>query len=280
MYVKKYISAFSICLIIAIFSAYFCTCEQLLKSTEYSINTERINGNLKIVLISDLHGRKFGIDNNLLVNAIKEERPDFIAITGDMVNSDDMQHNTALTLIQQLANISPVYYIHGNHENQYANKVALEKSLESKDVTILNNSMDYFTSDNGVEILVGGLAGFPYYEFDAPDYDNEERHFLDAFIKQQENNFSILLAHQPELYFWGLSEKNIDLMLCGHTHGGVVQLPFLGGVYAPNQGFFPEYDKGFFSSGTANMIITSGLGNTSSIPRINNEPEICIININ
>ena len=69
-------------------------------------------------------------------------------------------------------------------------------------------------------------------------------------------------------------------MLCGHTHGGLVRLPFIGAIAAPNQGWFPEYDMGYFNSGTVEMIITSGLGNSIDIPRFNNPPEVCVIEIN
>ena len=78
----------------------------------------------------------------------------------------------------------------------------------------------------------------------------------------------------------GLKDKNIDLMLCGHTHGGLIRLPIIGGLVAPNQGWFPEYDMGYFNSGTVEMIITSGLGNSIDIPRFNNPPEVCVIEIN
>jgi len=277
---KKVIFILSLFLVFSVFLSFIYISKSTLVIKNYNIPTDKLKSSIKIAFISDLHCKEFGKNNSLLVEAIAKEEPDFIAIGGDMVNSWEKEHSVSVNLLKQLVNIAPTYYIHGNHELSYLYKDSLEKDIKSAGVTMLDNNMVDFSLKNGEKVTIGGLSGFPYYEVDAPDYDNEERHFLDAFIKQQDNNFAILLAHQPELYFWGLDEKNIDLMLCGHTHGGVVQLPFVGGVYAPNQGFFPEYDKGYFSSGTANMIITSGLGNTSSVPRINNEPEICIININ
>jgi len=277
---KKVIFILSLFLVFSVFLSFIYISKSTLVIKNYNIPTDKLKSSIKIAFISDLHCKEFGKNNSLLVEAIAKEEPDFIAIGGDMVNSWEKEHSVSVNLLKQLVNIAPTYYIHGNHELSYLYKDSLEKDIKSAGVTMLDNNMVDFSLKNGEKVTIGGLSGFPYYEVDAPDYDNEERHFLDAFIKQQDNNFAILLAHQPELYFWGLDEKNIDLMLCGHTHGGVVQLPFVGGVYATNQGFFPEYDKGYFSSGFANMIITSGLGNTSSVPRINNEPEICIININ
>ena len=279
---RFFISFLSFFLVLSIFLSYMYTCENSLKITNYNIKTDKMHSSLKIAFISDLHRKEFRENNALLVEAIEKEKPDFIAIGGDMVKSTDTEHSVVITLLEQLVKIAPTYYAWGNHELNYAFKSDLEKDINSTGAVLLDNKMEDFSVErmNGEKITIGGLTDFPYYEKYYPDFENDERYFLDAFIEQQQDKFSILLAHQPEFYFWKLNEMNIDLMLCGHTHGGVIQLPFIGGVFAPTQGFFPEYDKGFFSSGTANMIITSGLGNTVAVPRINNEPEICIININ
>lgn len=87
------------------------------------------------------------------------------------------------------------------------------------------------------------------------------------------------MHHQPEYITDMVAESNVDLVLCGHTHGGLVRIPFVGGIIAPNQGLFPQYDKGEFDFNNTSMIITGGLGVSNPIPRFNNQPEICIINI-
>ena len=89
-----------------------------------------------------------------------------------------------------------------------------------------------------------------------------------------------MLNHEPEYISNILNDSNIDLVFCGHTHGGLVRIPFVGGMYAPNQGWFPKYDKGEFDFENTKMIITAGLGNSNFLPRINNCAEICVININ
>lgn len=275
---KKYFSLMLFSLLLSVFISYICHCENSLKITNYTVTTDKINGSVKIAFISDLHNKEFGSDNINLVNAISEEKPDIIALGGDMISSTDTQHDVVITLLNQLTKIAPTYYIWGNHERTYVNFNQLEKDIKNTDAVLLDNEMERI-SVNGDTLTIGGLTDFPYYEFYAPDYENEDRYFLDAFRQQQSENFSILLAHQPEFYFWNPKEMELDLILSGHTHGGVIQIPCIGGLYAPNQGFFPEYDKGYFSTDTAQIVITSGLGNTVPLPRLNNEPEICMVNI-
>ena len=246
----------------------------------YNIKTDKLNNNVKFVLISDLHNKEFGENNIDLVNLIKEQSPEFIAVDGDMVNDTADTREAVTRLLPQLCDIAPVYYVLGNHEKSYPQYDELIDEIKESNTTFLDNEMVSFTTKNGETITIGGLSDYPYYEYEAPEYDNPARHFLDSFIEQEKDNYSILLSHQPETYFWGLKDKNIDLMLCGHTHGGLIRLPFVGGLIAPNQEFLPEYDMGYFNSGTVEMIITSGLGNSIGIPRIGNPPEICVIEIN
>lgn len=246
----------------------------------YNIKTEKLNNKVKFVLISDLHNKEFGENNIDLVNLIKEQSPEFIAVDGDMVNDTADTREAVTRLLPQLCDIAPVYYVLGNHEKSYPQYDELIDEIKESNTTFLDNEMVSFTTKNGETITIGGLSDYPYYEYEAPEYDNPARHFLDSFIEQEKDNYSILLSHQPETYFWGLKDKNIDLMLCGHTHGGLIRLPFVGGLIAPNQEFLPEYDMGYFNSGTVEMIITSGLGNSIGIPRIGNPPEICVIEIN
>lgn len=281
---SKYLIVLFIMLLLSSFFIFAWHCENSLTVTRYNVSTKKLDSSLKIAFISDLHSREFGDNNIDLVNLISEQDPDLIAIGGDMVTMTDDNHNVIVELLQQLVEIAPTYYALGNHERAYENFEKMGKDIKDTGTVLLDNDMVYFSKDSmeGEKILIGGLTDFPYYDCYYPDFDNPQSDFLDSFIKKQKNTLSVLLAHQPEFYFWtyGLKEKNLDLVLSGHTHGGIIQLPFIGGLYAPNQGLFPEYDKGYFSSETARMIITGGLGNSVFVPRLNNPPEICIININ
>lgn len=278
---KRFLLILLISLWFAIFFIHIYDCENRLKFTDYHLKTDEIKSTVKIAFISDLHHKEFGKNNINLVTAISEKEPDLIAVGGDMVTAGDTTHNVVIKLLKQLTKIAPTYYVLGNHELGYINLKKLKKDISKTGTTILDNSMQKLKIPHKNEtITIGGLTNYPFYDTYAPDFENEDRYFLDEFIEHSKNNYSILLAHQPECYIWKLNEMDLDLIISGHTHGGIIQIPFIGGVYAPNQGLFPEYDKGYFSSDTAQMIITSGLGNTTFVPRLNNQPEICIIQVN
>ena len=246
--------------------------------TEYNYKTEKTDASFKFVLLADLHNKQFGNDNDRLVAKVRAQDPEFIVIAGDMVvkTSDDI--SVAVGLVRRLSEIAPVYYTYGNHE-QFMEALDPEPFLAEAGAIMLNNKMVKYTVD-GDEIIIGGLKQYPFYEFDAPNYENEERYFFDDFLEAQKDEFSLLICHYPEAYCWGLKEYNIDLMLAAHAHGGIIRLPFLGGMYVPDRGWFGGYDKGFYSTDTATMLVTTGLGQSNSVPRINNPPEICVVNIN
>lgn len=245
----------------------------------YDIETDKIDGSISFVLISDLHCKEFGRDNSNLVDVISQQDPDFIAVCGDMVTDTVEDDSVIITLIKKLQKVAPVYYALGNHEYSYYDYDQLISDIKSTGTTLLDNDMKTLNI-RGNNITVGGLTDFAYYPSDAPDYDTEERHFLDKFIKQENENYSILLTHCPEYYIWKPEAMNVDLLLCGHTHGGLIRLPFVGGLYAPNQGWFPQYDMGYYDTGITEMIITSGLSNDVAVPRLFNPPEVCVINVN
>ena len=110
---------------------------------------------------------------------------------------------------------------------------------------------------------------------------------MEDFQEQQKENFSILLAHEPEYYYWSFYKRDFDLILSGHTHGGIIRLPFIGGLLAPNQGVLakngdvlPKYTKGLYRTDKSTTVISAGLGNEIPLPRFNNPPEYCVINVN
>ena len=257
-------------------------CKNNLIFSQYNVKTDEIKSSVKIAFIADLHDSEFGKNNCNLVNAIADKNPDLIAVGGDMLNNSSTEHSIVVSLLKKLTKIAPTYYILGNHERHYVNLEELIKDIKSTGTIFLDNEMVKFSNKNmnGESITIGGITDYPYYDYDYPDFENDERYFIDAFLEHSKSNYGILLAHQPELYIWKFKDYNLDLILSGHTHGGLVKLPFIDGLFAPTQNFFPHYDNGYFTENTAPIIITSGLGTSCKIPRINNNPEICIININ
>ncbi len=287
--VKKHKIRFILLCIIIIFIV-FCTANLICSNTtltysRYEIQTDKIKNNVTFAAISDSEGKEFGSSNSRLIEKIENANPEFVLILGDMVNRNNGDFSTSVSLCKKLAKKFPVYYTLGNHENEIfdSQKNSAENFIaaaESVGANVLVNEMTDYTTDSGEKITIGGLKQFPFFEYDAPDYDNPENHFFQSYLAQQDDkHFSVLMCHYPEAYIWKISEYNIDLMMCGHTHGGMVRLPFIGGLYAPEQGWFPDYDKGYYSSGSANMIINAGLSTSVKIPRFNNPPDITIVTL-
>lgn len=254
-------------------------CSNTIKIKNYSISTDKLNTSTKFVFISDLHCKEYGDKNSELVSKIKEQSPLFIAVGGDMVNKYSSDDHVMRELLPQLADIAPTYCILGNHELILKDEINFKNDINSTSAKLLDNEMVTIEA-NGEKILLGGMSDFPYYEFNAPDYDTPERYFWDDFKDKSKNGYSILLHHQPEYLESIMQDSNVDLVMCGHTHGGAVQIPFIGGLFAPNQGFFPKYDKGEFDLYDTKMIISAGLGDAYPVLRLNNFPEISVVEIN
>lgn len=266
-----------LCMIFLILNANYCA--NTIKISNYALNSDEINTNIRFVFLSDLHNKEFGKNNCDLIKKIQNENPDFIAVGGDMVTNDFLNDDVMKSVLTQLSEIAPTYCILGNHELELAKEIDFEEDINNTGARLLDNDLTYFQKD-GEKIVIGGLTDYPFYEFNGPDYNVPERYFWDEFMNEAESNYSVLLHHQPEYIDELLADTEIDLVVCGHTHGGLIQIPFIGGLVAPNQGFFPEYDLGEYNFDDTKMIVSAGLANSNFVPRINNPVEICVIDIN
>lgn len=255
-------------------------CDNTIAITNYCVNNTKNDAKLKFVVITDLHNKEYGEKNADLAELVKEQNPDFIAVCGDMVNRGDPDTTKMKDVLEKLSKIAPTYCCLGNHERDNAAKFGTDFKSEtnSTGAVLLDNEYIKFTK-NGKSVLIGGMSDYPYYEFYTPDDDVPSRTLWEEFAEKAKNNFTILLHHQPEYIAEDAKRTDIDLIVCGHTHGGQIQLPFIGGVIAPNQGLFPKYDKGEFDLDSTKMIVCAGLSNTVFIPRINNQVEIGVVTI-
>ena len=258
----------------------------LLSVTEYTINLSGLSGTARVVVISDLHGKEYGKENKHLLAKINEQKPDAIFVVGDMLDDSDAENGFSETknLLTKLLDIAPVYLSFGNQEKEYSGDILEEyvNTITENGIIVLD---DYYIDCeiNGQNIRIGGTMGhaFPFgrtkEEFESSDEYN--------FLKNMEKTDlpTIVLAHKPDTFIFNGAHNywsNIDLVVSGHTHGGVVRLPFVGGLYSPMQGLFPEYDHGFYMLGEKMMmVITSGLSGYKFIPRFFNLPEICVLNL-
>lgn len=248
-------------------------------TTHYTIASNRIPGSFdhyKIAVVSDLHNKEFGKNNSRLAELIKEEQPDIIAITGDLVDSNKLDIEMAQKTVKKLVEIAPCYYVTGNHEawmkEQYNE---LEKQLRKEGVVILHDSVERLTK-NHETIQLAGL--------DDPDFTDRDSLIQSSMLEAKlgnmnlTNEYCVLLSHRPET-FGAYVSAGIDLVLSGHAHGGQFRLPFIGGVIAPDQGLFPKYENGAYSENNTTMVVSRGIGNSIIPIRFNNRPEIVIVEL-
>lgn len=253
-------------------------CDNNIKVTNYNIKNTKSDAKLRFVIISDLHNKEFGKNNKELIDLVKAQNPDFIAVCGDMVVRGNPDTGVMRSVLFQLKDIAPTYCCLGNHELDSAAEIDFNTEINSTGAVLLDNQIIEFAKDNQT-VIIGGLSDYPFYDFTAPEYNTPEHYCWDEMNEKAENQFSILLHHQPEYIADNASDSNIDVIACGHTHGGQIQIPFIGGLIAPNQGFFPKYDKGIYEFGDTKIIVSTGLGNNSFVPRINNQVEICVVDV-
>lgn len=235
--------------------------------TTYEVKSEKLSESLNdytIVQISDLHNAKFGKNQKILLNKIKEIAPDLIVITGDLVDSSHADIEVAMDFIEGAVKEAPVYYVKGNHESFLLNYDELKERLLSAGVTVLEDELTEWKVKDTVIDIVGVYN---------PVLDSTMQQ-----IKMKEEHFTLLLSHQPE-QFPLLANYPVDLVLSGHTHGGQFIIPGVGGFVAPDQGFFPKYDSGIFEENETKMIVSRGLGNSIIPLRINNSPEIVVVKL-
>lgn len=237
-------------------------------TTEYELDAG-LDGELVIAQVSDLHNAVFGRGNEKLLAQLRAAEPDVIVFTGDTVDSRRTDVDAAAELIAAAAEISPVYCVTGNHEARI-DFGAVEERLESAGAVYLRNEA----------VSLGGvtLAGIDDPAFVKSGGTAAER--AESLLEKlpETEGFTVLLAHRPELAETYV-ETGVSLVLSGHAHGGQIRLPFIGGLYAPTQGFFPEYDAGLYELGDTAMIVSRGLGNSLFPLRINNRPELVVISI-
>ena len=247
------------------------------ETTFYIIDDEKIENQMRIVLLSDLHLNEFGKDNIDLVTSIDALHPDLIAIAGDMMNDDDPDDSVVITLCRQLVDIAPVYYAYGNHEGYVIRVVQtsdLNERLSALGVHVLHN--DYETINiNGNTIDLGCLdAGVDYF------YESYVTRFWSRY--QKAKNYHLLIVHYPNYFLKGAPLENgddVDLALCGHLHGGQIVIPGIGGLYHPSVGFLPDFASGVNSAGQAKVVVSRGLGSHGGLPRINNPPELVVVDV-
>ena len=241
-------------------------------TTEYEYKSSSVPEELdgyRIVQISDLHNQIFGIDQKGLLKRIKEQKPDIIVVTGDVVDSRHTLYGIAEKFFEGAVEIAPTYYISGNHE-----KWLIDANVDKYDSFIQTiEDMGVVYLDNK-EVELGGLRLFGLADWSLGT--DIEQIFPKVSDDDNKDSFEVLLAHEPQ-YLKYYSEYGADLVLTGHNHGGQIRIPGKGGLISSEFEIFPKYDAGEFKMGDTTMIISRGLGNSLAPVRINNYPEIVTV---
>lgn len=245
-----------------------------LEISRYEVKSQKLPESFdgfKIVQLSDLHGAEFGEDGMGLVEKVKELEPDIIALTGDFV-TDEGDLAAVERLAARLVKLCPVYFISGNHEFGSGLAVKVRNILERAGVKYLSN--EYLTISRGEDgILLGGVED-PLAYADMLSPDELAQKMNDA----APDAFKILLGHR-NYWMTEYPELPVDLIFCGHAHGGLIRIPGVGGLIGTDRRLFPDFDAGQFNNGRYTLIVSRGLGNSVPIPRVFNRPEIVCVEL-
>lgn len=271
----------------------------------YSVSSLKADSKIRIIQISDLHNSSYGKENIKLISRVEKLKPDLIIYTGDCIDSDDKSTQEVVNLCSKLAQIAPSYYIYGNNEvekfydtplsqtaldkkfgfndeNRIPEKLLkikdkFEEELENNGVKVLKNEMDTISIGPTEVDIYGVLTSNPssFWSYAGNSFND--------YIYSNSNNLKITAIHEPFIFeeynfdFWG------DVMICGHTHGGTIRVPVLGPLYTHEGGLFPERKDDFvygrYDVSSKPLIVSSGLDN-NNILRINNQPELVVIDVN
>lgn len=239
--------------------------------SNYTVQSDEIPQSFdgfRILQLSDLHDATFGENQQRLVNKIKKQNPHIIVITGDLIDSNRYNLQNSMDLIDQITEIADVYYVTGNHEVATNDVEHIKQELTARGVRVLSNETILLGNEDASISLTG---------IEDPLMGEEAGEMLKA-SEVPEDMFTILLAHRTE-DFQEYVDAEIDVTLAGHAHGGQVRIPFIGGLIAPAQGFFPSYTSGLHKFGQSKLIINRGLGNSIIPYRIFNLPELVVVTL-
>ena len=251
-----------------------CDSRYNIQITEYDIRSARLPEALdgfKIVHLSDLHGAEFGRDNRRLIDQVLRQEPDLIALTGDFA-AELSELEAVEELLRGITGAAPIYYVTGNHE--WAGGCAAETKalMERYGVRCLENEYELLEIPGAPLVVAGVEDPNAWADMIRPDA------LAEALRRDHPEKFVLWLGHRN---YWARAypELPVDLILCGHAHGGIIRLPFIGGLLDVNHRLGADYEAGLYYFGACCMEVSRGLGNSIPVPRLFNRPEIAVITL-
>ena len=227
-----------------------------------------------IVQLSDLHGAYFGEDNQELLSRVREAGPDYIFLTGDLLDQyRKTPHSYAAALGGALADIAPPSWIPGNHEWALPGVRELKRELEEAGVVVLSNEY-VLLERSGDRVLLAGI--------DDPNGFADQKTPEELAQEVREawgDGFWLLLAHRNNYFEKQYSLLGADLVISGHGHGGLIRLPFTDGLVSAERRLFPSYTAGFYTANGSDVFVSRGLGNSGPTLRLFNRPEVVVLTL-
>lgn len=268
---RKRKTLLSLLLWAAIALLFFASIDERLIVRRYTIETDKVDAPVRLAVLTDLHGCDYGENGAELVALIEAEQPDAILLVGDMFSADG-DPREELATFRALNAIAFTYYVTGNHEYWEYDVPALCEMIEATGVHVLDQNCIPLNVD-GQRLNICGVPD-PYANVSTWDA------LTSATGDIYQEGFTLLMAHRPELIDQYAAKGTFDLVVSGHAHGGQVRIPGLvNGLYAPNQGFFPQYAGGQYEVDGTTMIVSRGLSRQRQwyIPRVFNRPELVFV---
>ena len=247
---------------------------------EYEIETNRVESNVRLAVIADLHQTRYGEpeeEQDAFIQILRDHRPDAVCLVGDLLDGG-ADEEPAWELMERLNMEFDCYYVTGNHEFWSGRAEEYIARIEDIGIPVLRG-------EGVIDLARSGMTRIGIFGVDDPDGLSEEawQMQLDECRRQREaakdfpdDIYSILLTHRPERVD---AYEGFDLVLAGHAHGGQVRIPFIGGIIAPHQGFFPELTEDLHEENGTYLVISRGLGNSLFPFRVNNRPEVVLITL-
>lgn len=276
---KRTIVLSALAIILIALTAWVVWANTALVLNTFTISSDRLPkafDGFKIAQVSDLHNAQIGKDNKKLISTLESAKPDIIAITGDIIDSRNTDTQVTLDFVKKAVEIAPCYYVTGNHESRIEEYESFKTEMENLGVEVLEDEKIKLEQSSSYISLIG--VNDPSFTTAYLFGDSVTVMAQKLSALTDEDSYTVLLSHRPEL-FECYSKAKVDLVLSGHAHGGQVVLPFDIGLVAPNQGFFPKYDFGLFTQESTNMIVSRGIGNSIIPIRINNRPEVILVQL-
>lgn len=264
----------------AIIAAFLYWQDNGLVATQYIYSSKKISPALDgfiIAHLSDLHGKRFGKDQDKLARFLRAAHPDLVVITGDLIDCRRGGIPAALECIKAATSIAPVYYIPGNHEKKSSDYPALSRLLSDEGVHMLENRREKICR-GGEPFFISGVLDIEFLK--KAKKDDPIVSFTESLQKvcPESPGLSVLLSHRPE-YFDLYAAQPVDLVFSGHAHGGQIRLPGIGGLFSPQQGWRPAYTSGFYQKNDFTLCVSRGLGNSKFPFRFLNRPEIVLVTL-